>query len=368
MKNVKEKKTEELYVQLSAVDDTLLREAEEADSREKLYPKTATVLAAPQTKRRGKILRIAAILAACLAVAITATLVAPLLMRSGNDDNPVNPTPQGTIYIDSLHALNYYGGQVLRTQNRNSAKTTMKASTGKSGFRLLSADELPESKRMDDIPEPKSEAESKIDPKENPAGDLYPDDPFIQYDAEKDYYYFAFDPDTPFTVSKVMGFQITLTEESGFLAERLGTGLIDVVITMNSFEDMITFRSRDGRYFSCLGCESGEGEIAFINHKFIDRFRVVKDWNWTLFRFTIRLEEDLPVDFTCDYYYTELSGDETPLDAATFTEGSGYAEKGELTVTAAELATLANDLLGGTAVGSDATLALLPADRKEQFI
>lgn len=96
--------------------------------------------------------------------------------------------------------------------------------------------------------------------------------------SEKDegIYYHELDPNTPFTVYRVIYFRIEVTEDASFLAERIGAGTVDVVITENSLEPMITFKHGD-RYYTC--CENSvftDGKL-YSTHKYIDGFYFVKN-------------------------------------------------------------------------------------------
>ena len=324
---MKEKKAEKLYLYLAETDDDLLREAEEAGSAAK---KEAKILAAPKNTRRSKILRILPAVAACLAVILTVSILVPLLKKG-----PEPLTPDVSIEIDSLDALNYYGAQVLRAQNADKSAKKALHLDGNSAFRLLSDTEEYTKPEVPEAPES--------------APDAADDDPSAPiYDEERNAYYYSFDPNDSFTVADVIGFRIRLTNPEGFLAKKLGTGIIDVVLTHSSFEQMITFRSEDGRFFSCLSGTSRDGCLTYADVKYVDGFRVYKNNTNILYEFDVRMENGNAVGFECRYDMETLTGQEEPLDTVEFVAGSAYAVNDELTVTVSELAELANDLLTDT--------------------
>ena len=314
-------KAEKLYLYLSETDDDMLREAEKTDTRDKLFPKDAPVQVPIQRKpRRFTVWKAASAIAACAVFAVLLNLFLPF---GGN----VGPTPHSpeVIKIDSLDAINYYGVKMLSAQNAASAQPKQNISvTGdwKSEMKLGEAPVFFTSETTRET-----------------------SDDSIKYDEEKGYYYYEFDPSDSFTILGACGFSIRLSDPNGFLAQKLGTGLIDVVLTSNSFEDMITFRSQDGKYFSCLSSDFKEGYLQYLDSKYVDGFRVVKkDTGETnSYSFSVRIENGTPVGFE-SFYYFEPTGNEIPLDVAEFVEGSGYYVESEESFTVAELEELANNL------------------------
>lgn len=314
-------KAEKLYLYLSETDDDILREAEKTDTRDKLFPENAPVQVPIQRKpRRFTLWKAASAVAACAAFAFLLNLFLPFV---GN----VRPKPSPeVIKIDSLDAINYYGVKMLSARNAASAPANQNISfTGyrKSGTKSGEAPVFFTSETTSET-----------------------SDDLIKYDEEKGYYYYEFDPSDSFTILGACGFSIRLSDPNGFLAQKLGTGLIDVVLTSNSFEDMITFRSQDGKYFSCLSGDFKEGYLQYGDNKFVDGFRVAKrmiqSGETNGYTFSVKLENGIPVGFENSYYFEQI-GNELPLDDAEFVEGSGYYVESEESFTVAELEEFANN-------------------------
>ena len=100
---------------------------------------------------------------------------------------------------------------------------------------------------------------------------------------------YALDPDDVFRVTSIVFFRIRLEDPKGFLASRVGTGIVDVVITENSLEPMITFKNGD-RYYSCLINGLSEDSADFSAHKYIEGFHIVKNLAFENNRFMVSFE------------------------------------------------------------------------------
>ena len=99
--------------------------------------------------------------------------------------------------------------------------------------------------------------------------------------SDEDIYYYEIDPNERFRITKVIAFQIGLTDPEGFLAKRLGTGIVDVVITESNLEIMITFHAH-GKYYTCLMNGGGKTNYQFSTHKYIEGFNIVKNFGTIL--------------------------------------------------------------------------------------
>ncbi|MGN0493838.1 MAG: hypothetical protein ACI4F7_09335 [Acutalibacteraceae bacterium] len=118
--------------------------------------------------------------------------------------------------------------------------------------------------------------------------------------------YAVIDRNTEFTVTMVTYFTLILLDENGFLAQKLGgTGLVEVVITENNFENMLTFK-RGNRYYSCL--LDYETELPapnlkvchFTTHKYISGFNIMKNFNQdAYYMFDIKYDGLKVIDFRC---------------------------------------------------------------------
>ena len=122
---------------------------------------------------------------------------------------------------------------------------------------------------------------------------LAPDNPTTT-NPGKNIYYYQLKPNQPFNMKKVNMFQIELTDENGFLASKLGLGLVDVVISENCIwgDSLITFRNGD-QFFSCLtngrrlNTKTGGQQWNFSTHKYVEGFNVVKNFQQENYAFYI---------------------------------------------------------------------------------
>lgn len=108
-----------------------------------------------------------------------------------------------------------------------------------------------------------------------------------------------------FTTTMVTYFTITLNDENGFLAQKLGgIGTVEVVVTENDIEPMITFK-RENNYYTCLANganydpESNKSSQDFSSHKYINGFNIVKNLNQENYKFTVNYEGSKVVGFEC---------------------------------------------------------------------
>lgn len=130
----------------------------------------------------------------------------------------------------------------------------------------------------------------------------------VTLDQDKIYYY-EIDRDTKITISMVTYFTITLSEPNGFLAQKLGgTGVVEVVITSNSLDNMITFK-RGEHYYSCLWNFTSYGtggnvfgSIAFSTHKYIEGFNLVENLEQENYQFFVYFEGSNIARVVCERY------------------------------------------------------------------
>ena len=127
------------------------------------------------------------------------------------------------------------------------------------------------------------------DDAQDPSIETNPTSPLVH---GSDIYYYALDPNESFYLNKVSMFQIELTDENGFLASKLGLGLVDVVIIENCIwgENMITFRN-GGNFYSCLSDGGGFQQLGFSTHKFVEGFFIVKNIAQENYGFYIDMDE-----------------------------------------------------------------------------
>lgn len=284
---------------LAEMDSELLDSAMAADTPEKLSAYEKSQRKAIPFYKKPILLRIATV-AACLALLVN------IFALFGNEtENPAvvpdRPAPNhgvpskpsvpfaenppwgeqndGEFTIKSADMINYYAAVRLLAQQ--SAMTPAAMTNGDYQVRLLDYIVPDETNPPQIMPPPPSVGEGK-DKEEIP---LPPDtqgppvsDPATRpTDPEGDIYYYEINPDDTFYISKVYFFRIQLPEES-FLADKIGTGVVDVVISDALWGDyMITFKNGDN-YFSCLTNGYSPDDMDFSTHKYIEGYNVVKNF------------------------------------------------------------------------------------------
>lgn len=184
------------------------------------------------------------------------------------EGQPIEPTlPPESFKIRNIDMLNYYAAiQVLM---ENATKTA----SGGEDYKL---------NWLTDRTEETLPADTEGPPVAPPTE---PTEPVGEYDK----YYYTFEPDMIFYVTRVMFFRIELTNPDGFLASKVGCGIVDVVITNNSIGDMITFKNGD-LFYSCLVNGQGQTYMEFSTHIYIEGFAVVKNLDPESYRFTVTFD------------------------------------------------------------------------------
>lgn len=324
-----------LFESFTEIDDDLLAEAYAAEDADKLKNYIAAEKAASRGVRalfRKPAFRIAAAVTAIFVfVAVIAAVVLPVLFRSPGSDVLPGPPPgntqnhpwqnpsSGALKIKSLDMLNYYSAIRILQDNANdlpagkvqkTSAESMKAESPYGVWRLAASDsgaDVEEDRSGFGYDTPPSEgADSGNPPQNSPSEGQQPGAPGLE-DGQNVIYY-EMDPDTVFAVFRVIFFQIELTDESGYLASKVGTGIVEVVITENSLEHMITFRNGD-RYYSCLENGYVEGTWQFSSHKYIEGFSIVKNLEQDNYAFEVTFDKEMNVEFVCRPFKT---GGENP--------------------------------------------------------
>ena len=172
------------------------------------------------------------------------------------------PSPPDGEIIDTLDKLNYYGG-IMSIMQSNSENSFAYLPRPTSSISLLSGGDQPET-----IPN-------------------IPDEVTVTY---------TWGESESFTVTRAIYFRILLDSANFFLADRLGVGEAEVVITSNSIADMITFR-RDGKYYSCVlktksVSESGEICYVFSTDNYIDGPYLINHSSVESIDFTVYISSD----------------------------------------------------------------------------
>ena len=297
---MKESRSERLSERLSDIDDELLDRAWAIDDAEKLknYIKDQN-----KKPHYAAVFRRVAVIAACLVIAFGCVLAAPALLFQANSKGPTNGTQSNEpgndavppwlrddgeyLTIESIDMLNYYTAMRLLASN---AKTNLYR-TNEEDIMQLSVNTAVLSVEATDREKPYGFSIISDIGYDN---DLQGEAAGAQGGTEKIYYY-KLDPNEAFTVTSVLFFQIEIQNGDGFLASKLGTGTVDVVITENSLEPMITFKNGD-RYYSC--CENSlldNGKL-YSTHKYIEGFYIVKNLEQENYSFSVLYD-----NFNLDY-------------------------------------------------------------------
>ena len=102
-----------------------------------------------------------------------------------------------------------------------------------------------------------------------------------------------------FTITMYCYFTITLNDTRGFLAQKLGgTGSVEVVITRNNFNNMITFKKGE-RYYSCIQTSLTERAMSFSSYKYVNGFKLVENYDQENYEYTVYFEGDKVVGINC---------------------------------------------------------------------
>lgn len=272
---MKNSRSEKLSEHLLNIDDEIITHAYDIDDAEKLrqYIRAKNVKTKKPFYRKPEFRKIA-VTAACLALMI-GVMFSVLALFHQNDNAPHDneehhkelPPPwlreeENHLKISCIGQLNYYAAVKVITEDQ-------------------SAPESPES------PEPNPPKEPIVTPKPPASSDSHKN--------EKIYYY-SMDPNDPFYINRVSMFQIELTDKDGFLASKLGLGIVDVVITEDCLDGdhMITFRNGDN-FFACFTNrrvyfrETGERQWEFSTHKYVEGFFFVKNLEQENYSFNVKI-------------------------------------------------------------------------------
>lgn len=294
---MKNARNERLSEHLLNVDEDILGNAYAIDDPEKLkqYMKAKNAKSKKpfyMTSTFGSVASIAAcfVLVVALAISITSLFGTDDDHVSDGNSNlgevvpPWERNEEGLVSIENLDKLNYYSAVKVLADQSNTSLEVGKTDVGitplsinaKGGSLLLNANDSVEDH------DPLFDGISKVS----------------KTDEEKIYYH-ELDPNEVFTLSKVIFFQINVTDEYGFLASKVGTGVVDVVITENSLEPMITFRN-GSRFYSCLENGWSADHREFTTAKYVEGFCIVKNHEQENFSFYVSSNEDEEViGFKC---------------------------------------------------------------------
>lgn len=288
---MKKSRNERLSEHLLNVDEEILTNAYEIDDAEKLgqYIKTKN----SKTKKpfyMTPVFRRVTTIAACFVLIVGVIFSIPALLNDSSEDpnndknhgEVVPPWLKGEEYltINSIDMLNYYSA--IRVLEDPTEVKTMSAKTD-AKIMFLSANTRTTSNMGIVL---------LSNTNDHGVGyDSSPDKPTTNAPPSPKIVYYELERDAVFTVSNVFFFQIEMTDAKGFLASKVGTGTVDVVITKNDMEDLITFRNGD-RYYSC--CANGGswdlGKWEFSTHKYVEDFCLVKNLEQDNYQFVIEFD------------------------------------------------------------------------------
>lgn len=327
---MKKTRNEKLLNYISDIDDELLERALSIDDAQKLQEYTKNQNSQKKSSLFPLKFRYTAVIAAGLAIIIGATLILqPLFqpLKGGNSNGPdyseaIPPWQREDdelFQIESIDMLNYYSGMKLLADTERTAANTPKCYTSlpvlsiaantsilrttmpftASTYHNTFSDSSTKAKTGIgyDTPQEDFNTENGIGydtPPENfnTEGNIGYDTPPDDFQPESSkpdnqlIYYYELDPNEVFTIYQVIYFQTELTDENGFLASKIGTGIIDVVITDNNLEPMITFKNGD-KYYSCCINGSGPQYEEYSTHKYIEGFYLVKNMEQDNYSFTV---------------------------------------------------------------------------------
>lgn len=363
---MKEQRTRDLFEALGELDSTMLERAYAVDSAEKLQS-----LCDAEAERRGNwgrmrpAFRRAAVVCACLAIVFGMVLTLPSVFKGGGilEDFPIlspdgneEPSPgmngelptlgwedilanaKGEIVINNLDKLNYYAAKYLAAEAWGASMQRVQPTLiplvqtdGNVGYDSDVGYDVDTPPVEDVPPEEQSPVLGDRLPSQGNSGIV------DEYWVGDRVVYYGLEPTDRYTIDAVLRFQIELADPQGYLAARIGTGIVDVVVTSNNLEPMITFRNGD-RFYSCLVSGGGNGKMIFSTHKYIEGFYIVKNLEQDNFSFTLTVDEGGVRSLECRRYKSGASKEEqihTP-DAITLLprEGDGvwYQVSGSFSV------------------------------------
>ena len=295
-------KNEKLFHAIGQIDDDMIEDAVIRPNQKK------------QPFHKAPAFRRAVAVAACFVLVIGLVLSMPSWFNLNDDGpgvpvepgDPVNPGElpppsvqenESGLQISGLDQLSYYAAVRMIAEASNATKQSMIG--GNYGIALLG-----NGSGTDKEEAPYEQETTCPGDTQGPPVSTTPTPP-AGYD--EDIYYYALDPNDPFFVDKVSMFQILLTDENGFLASKLGLGVVDVVITENCIWDdsLITFRKGE-KFFSCLANgwhsnrDTGGWQWDFSTHKYVEGFCIVKNLEQENYKFYVEMNAaGDAVTFTC---------------------------------------------------------------------
>lgn len=288
-------KNEKMLHAIGRIDDDMIEDAVIQTNKKQSFVRTLAF-------------RRAVAIAVCFVLIIGLAVSMPTWLNPNNDGPgvpvepgiPVNPGTllppsvqenEPGLQICGLDQLSYYAAIRMIGDTPKLANQSMTG--GSYGIALLASGY--DTDKREESPEPETTG-----PDETQGPTVTPD-PSTPPVIGEDIYYYALDPNEPFYINKVSMFQIELTDENGFLASKLGLGIVDVVILEDCIwgENMITFRNGDN-FFSCLSDGGGVQRLGFSTHKYVEGFYIVKNIAQENYGFYIDLDaQGQAIAFEC---------------------------------------------------------------------
>lgn len=191
-----------------------------------------------------------AAVAACLVLIIGVGLIIQTLKPTPGPPEPPPPFfSPGTVHIQSLDTLNYYGG-LLAIKKTQAPVNPLAPTTSASRFPSTSFSPL------------------SYEQVHTPV--LLP----LAYETEPQHY--DIEQITEYTITKSIYFEIIVSEACPFLYEVFGDGKVDAVVTKNNIDTIITFQ-KDKTFYSCFYAYGDETMDVFTTGKYVDGEYVISD-------------------------------------------------------------------------------------------
>lgn len=257
---------------------------------------------AKQMKKKRSAVTFVLLAVICFSVLVAAVGIYKLAKPSNSDGNPVDSLteitsditdnisgPTGGFYIDSLDKVNYFTAK--KTISEGGGISVMSYSASASGsIRFLS--------------------------NEKPVG---------------------IDPASPFKVTMCGYFTATLGDKNGFLASKLGgTGQVEVVITCNDFNNLITFKKGD-KYFSCFQTAMSDKTMTFSTAKYVDGFGVAENRSGENYEFIVYFERDNIIGINSGRLISSNEKYKYSIDSIKMTDSFGIVVREEKSFTIGQL-------------------------------
>ncbi len=113
-------------------------------------------------------------------------------------------------------------------------------------------------------------------------------------------------PKDVFTITMYSYFTVSLDDPNGFLAHKLGgTGTVEVVITRNSFNNMITFK-RGEQYYSCFQTAETDKAMTFSTRKYVKGFLLIENDDQENYEYTVYFDGDRVLGMHCGRLYSTV--------------------------------------------------------------